>query len=161
MAAITIHLSPLRVLICTIEHTNLEYRQTLICTDLGSLIWNFDYGYSTVWKFGNFPGSLILREIHLGWFQKVKNSRLNNFFGFEFWLWEKKFKLNNVKNSKKFKIQNCSSSQNGRFWVVKLTKIDFTLNLSAKKILKCPHSEFPIRLPRTVFVTENDWKIWV
>ena len=35
-------------------------------TDLGSLIGNFDCGYSTVWKFSNFPSALILREINFG-----------------------------------------------------------------------------------------------
>ena len=33
-----------------------------VCTDLGSLIGNFDCG----WKFKNFPAILILREINLG-----------------------------------------------------------------------------------------------
>ena len=28
-----------------------------LCTDLGSLIGNFDYGYSTVWKSSNFPAA--------------------------------------------------------------------------------------------------------
>ena len=32
----------------------------------GGLIGIFEYGYSTVWKFGHFPGTLILREITLG-----------------------------------------------------------------------------------------------
>ena len=33
-------------------------------TDLGSLIWNFDCGYSTVWEFSDFSGTLILREFN-------------------------------------------------------------------------------------------------
>ena len=48
-----------------------------LLTDLGSLIGIFDFGYATVWKFSNFPGTLILREIDFGWFQKIKMFRLN------------------------------------------------------------------------------------
>ena len=33
-------------------------------TDLGNLIGTFDFGYFTVWKFSNFPGTLILCEIN-------------------------------------------------------------------------------------------------
>ena len=33
----------------------------------------------TVWKSSHFPASLIFHEINFGWFQKVKNSRFNNF----------------------------------------------------------------------------------
>ena len=44
----------------------------------------FDCEYSTVWKFSNFPATLILLEITYGSFQKVKNCRFNNFGGFEF-----------------------------------------------------------------------------
>ena len=60
-----------------------------VCTDLGSLIGNFDRGYSSDWKFSNFPATLILCEINLGWFQKGKNCNFNNFWGFELWLLEK------------------------------------------------------------------------
>ena len=35
-------------------------------TDLGSLIGNFDCGCSIVWKFSNFPATLILDEINFG-----------------------------------------------------------------------------------------------
>ena len=38
---------------------------------------------STLWKLGNFPAILILREINFGWFQKVKISHFNNFGGLE------------------------------------------------------------------------------
>ena len=38
----------------------------LVSTDLGCLIGIFDYGCSTVWKFNNFPDTLILREINFG-----------------------------------------------------------------------------------------------
>ena len=57
-------------------------------TDLSSLIGNFDWGYSTVWKFSHFPATLILREIYFGWFQRVKNCHFNTFGGFEFGLLE-------------------------------------------------------------------------
>ena len=36
------------------------------CTDLSSLIGNFDCRYSTVLKFCNFPATLILHEINFG-----------------------------------------------------------------------------------------------
>ena len=58
-------------------------------TDLGSLIGNFDYAYSTVWKSSNFPATLILHEIDFGWFEKVKHCHFNNFEGLEFWFLEK------------------------------------------------------------------------
>jgi len=53
-------------------------------TDPGTLIWNFDCGYSnsTVWKFSNFPATPVFREINFGWFQKAKNCHFNNFGGF-------------------------------------------------------------------------------
>ena len=35
-------------------------------TDLGNLSGNFDFILSTVWKFNNFPATLILREINFG-----------------------------------------------------------------------------------------------
>ena len=48
-----------------------------LCTVLGSLIGNFDYVYSTVWKFSYFPVTpLILREINFGSIQKVKTAVL-------------------------------------------------------------------------------------
>ena len=34
---------------------------------------DYDCGYSTVWKFSNFPATLILHHINSGWFQRVKN----------------------------------------------------------------------------------------
>ena len=94
-------------------------------TDQGSLIGNIYCEYSTVWKFSHFPATLILREINFRWFQKVKNSHVTNFGGFEFWLFEN-FKLENVKNVLKFKIQNLSHGQNAFFLGFKVTKVDFT-----------------------------------
>ena len=46
-------------------------------TDLGSLIDIFD------WKSSNFPTTLILREINIGSFQKVKKCRCKNFGVFQ------------------------------------------------------------------------------
>ena len=40
--------------------------QILFYTDLGSLIGDFDCGYSTEWKFSHLPATLILREINFG-----------------------------------------------------------------------------------------------
>ena len=96
-----------------------------LCTDLGSLIGNFDYVYSTVWKFSYFPVTpLILREINFGSIQKVKTAVLTilKALSFDFY---KSCTLENVKNSQKFKIQSCSNGQNGSFWNFKITKIDF------------------------------------
>ena len=36
-----------------------------------------------------FPATFILCEINLGWFQKVKICRFNNFGGSEYWFWGK------------------------------------------------------------------------
>ena len=60
------------------------------------------------------------------------------------------FTLENVKNIQKFKIQSCSYGQIVSFLSFKMTNIDFTYNLSGRKILKFPHCAFPIRLPKSV-----------
>ena len=75
-------------------------------TDLGSLIWNFDYGYSTMWEFSDFPGILVLREFNSDWFQKVDICRFNNHEGLELWFLEN-FTLENVKSFQESKIQKC------------------------------------------------------
>ena len=71
----------------------------IFCTDLGSHIGNFDCEKSPVWKFSNFPATMILREINFGWFHRVKNC----FFP-KFWrLWIlifRNFTLKNVKTHK-------------------------------------------------------------
>ena len=89
-------------------------------------------------------------SINFGWYQKVKNCCLNNLEGFDFWYF-RNFTLKNVKNIQNFKIQSFSNGPNGSFWGFKMTKMDFMLNLSDRKILKFPHCVFPIRLPRSVF----------
>ena len=86
-------------------------------TDLGSLIWDFD------WKFSNFPATLILHESIFGWFQRVKNYSFNNFESFEFWFFEK---FHTWKCEKFPKIQNSEllkwskgqflGFQNGQNW---------------------------------------------
>ena len=55
----------------------------------------------TVWKFSNFPVTMILREINFGRFQNVKNCHLNHFEGSQF-LFLGDFTRENVKNSKKY-----------------------------------------------------------
>ena len=72
----------------------------------------------------NFPAILILRNAKFSWFQKVKNSHCNNFEGFGFWFLGKKFTLENVKTSQKFKIRSCSNGKNGSTWGFKMTNID-------------------------------------
>ena len=69
--------------------------------------------------------------------------------GFEFWFLVK-FHTLQCQNSQKFKSQINSNNQNGSFWGSKMTKIDFTWNLSIRKVPKFPHSKFTIRLPRSV-----------
>ena len=62
-----------------------QFERNRNTTHLGSLIGIFYFGYYTVWKFSNFPGTLTLREIDFGWFQKIKKFRLNieqNLWGF-------------------------------------------------------------------------------
>ena len=52
----------------------------------------------------NFPATLTLLEINIGWFQKFKNCRFNNFeaSNFDFW---KNFTLENVKIGKNSKFR--------------------------------------------------------
>ena len=54
----------------------------------GQSNWEFDCGYSTVWKFSNFLPPLCF-YVKFGWFSKVKNCHFNNFGGFEYWFLEK------------------------------------------------------------------------
>ena len=137
---------------------------TIDTTDLGSLIGNFDCEYSTEWKFSKSPATLILHEINFSWFQKVKNaiSTILEASNFDFW---KIFTLENVKTPQKFKFQSCSNGQSGSFWVFKITKIDFTQNLSSRKILKFLHWVFPIRMSGSVFTSTKPiytlWRIWI
>ena len=49
---------------------------SLLCTDLGSLIGIFDYGYFTVWKFSNFSDTLISHEINFADFRRSKTAVL-------------------------------------------------------------------------------------
>ena len=49
-------------------------------TDLGSLIGIFGNGYSTMWKFSNFPATLILHEM----MSEGQDCRFNNSRGLEF-----------------------------------------------------------------------------
>ena len=48
------------------------------------------------------------------------------------------------------KIQSCSNNQNGCFLGFKMIKINFTQNMSGRKMLTFPHCVFPIRLPQSV-----------
>ena len=68
-----------------------KYHSEKNCTDMDSLIGNFGCRNSTVWKFSNFPTTLILCEINFGSFQRVKICRFNNFEAFEFWLIENSY----------------------------------------------------------------------
>ena len=78
--------------------TKCVWEENFLTTDLGSLI-----RHSTVCKFGNFPATLILREINFGRFEKVKNCHFNYLWGFEFWFLEK---FHTWKCQKFPKIQN-------------------------------------------------------
>ena len=73
------------------------------CTDLDSLIGNFDCRYSTVWKLSNFPAPLILCENNFCWFQKSKYCCFNNLESIEFWILQK---FHTWKCQKFAKIQN-------------------------------------------------------
>ena len=64
--------------------TKIRITKFFIQTWAGSLIGNFVCGYTTVWKFNNFPDTLIFREINFGSFQMDKKCHVNNFEGFEF-----------------------------------------------------------------------------
>ena len=65
----------------------------------------------------------------------------------------KNFTLENVKITQKSNIQSCSNGQNSTFWGFKITKIDFTLNQSDRKIAYSPYtqSKIKVKLPRSVF----------
>ena len=56
---------------------------------------------SMTWKFKDFSATQILREINLGWFQKVKNAILPIWEGLDFAFYEN-FIFASVKNSQKF-----------------------------------------------------------
>ena len=43
-----------------------RYIRFIVSTDLGSLFGNFDFGFSTVWKFSNFSAASIQHEINFG-----------------------------------------------------------------------------------------------
>ena len=88
-----------------------EFEKNELFTDLGSLIRNYGYGYSKVWKFSIFPGTLILREINFGcyWGSKTTVSTILKALNYDFL---KNFTPENVKKSQKFKIQSYSSGQN-------------------------------------------------
>ena len=108
-------------------------RLVFFTTDLGSLIGNFEHGYSTVWKI-IFLATLILGEINFVWYQRVKYCRFYNFGGFEFWVYGN-FTLENVRSCQKFKIQSCWNGQSCSFCGFKMTKIDFTWNINCRNIL--------------------------
>ena len=86
----------------------------------GQRNWEFDCGYSTVWKFSNFPvASLVLRETD---FRRLKIAILTilEALNIDFW---KNFTLENVKTFQKFKILNCSNGQDDSFWASKWSKL--------------------------------------
>ena len=63
---------------CSILRQINKFHSEKNCTDVASLIGNFGCRNSTVWKFTNFPTTLILCEINFGSFQRVKKCRFNN-----------------------------------------------------------------------------------
>ena len=83
---------------------------------------------------------------------QVKNCCFSNFVLFEFWFLDK-FHTWKCYDCKKSKIQSCSNGQNSTFWGFKITKIDFTLNQSDRKIAYSPYtqSKIKVKLPRSVF----------
>ena len=116
----------------------------------------FKCGYSTVWKFSNFPATLILREINFGWFQKVKNCHFNNFGGFEFWFFEK---LHTLKCQKIPKIQNSELLKWSNWQFLRLQNDQNSFQVNSK----VTQSEFSIRLPRSVsqiYLDSSYVKVW-
>ena len=103
----------------------LEFADIKISTFMSSLVGNFDHGYSTVWKFGNFYGNKILREINFGWFQMVKNCRFNNFEGFEFFTFGK---ISHLKVSK---------PKNSKFRAAQMVKMAVFRASKCKKLILC------------------------
>ena len=70
----------------------------------------------TMWKFSNFPATLILREINFADFTRSKTVVLTIFEALHFDYW-RNLALGNDKGKKKLKIkiQSCSKGQNGSF----------------------------------------------
>ena len=77
------------MLIWKIEIGKLSKNLIYISSNFHNLIWHKVSWNCTMWKFSNFPATLILRDINFGWFQKVKNCHFNKFEGFEYWFLEK------------------------------------------------------------------------
>ena len=88
-------------------------------------------GYYKVWKLSIFW--FYVKSI-LADFRRSKNAFITtlNTLNFDFW---KPSHLKNVNSFQKFKIQSCSIGQNSSFWGFKMAKVDFTYNLSSRKIL--------------------------
>ena len=123
-------------------------------TDLCSLIGNFHtvdipkYGNSAIFLSLWFYVKLILAD-----FRRSKTviltilEALNSDF----------LRIHTWKCQKYQKVQNSELLKWSKwhFWGFKMTKIDFTLNLSGRKILKFSHCLFSIMLPRSVLTGQN------
>ena len=91
-----------------------------------------------MWKFQDFSITQILREINFWDSQSAKSAILTHleapdfdFFGFLQFLKDEIYQNNKIPSLKKRK--------NGRFTTSRLSKIEFTQNLSDRKILKFSH----------------------
>ena len=92
----------------------------------------------TVWKFNDFPITQIIREINLRDFRGAKSAIFAHLEALYFsfckivhFLKAETYQINRFRASK--------LSKNGSFCSNRFSKIEFTQNLSDRKILKFPH----------------------
>ena len=91
-------------------------------TDMRSLIENFDWGYSAVWKFSNFFPFWFYVKSTLAELRRLKAAPFQQALrlcSLIFW----NFALENIKKYQIFKFQSCSNGQNGSFWASKWSKL--------------------------------------
>ena len=119
--------------ICIWKYSNIKIQ--LSSKDLGSLFGIFDYGYSTMLKISNFPATLILSKINLGWFQKLKTAVLLilKAMNIDFW---KNSTLKNVKVPKNLKSRATQMVKMAVFGASRWPKLISRKIWVAEKLLK-------------------------
>ena len=108
--------------------------------DMNILTTNITSTFSTVWKFQNFSATNILREINFGEFWVSKISHFDSFRRSEFQF----CKISTMKKCKNFKKSKSSPPKfvkRAIFEISNSAKLDFTKNLSGRKILQFLHCE--------------------
>ena len=91
-----------------------------------------------MWKLNNFPATQILREINFCSCGVSKYAILTVLAPLIFTTSEY-FTILRATNELKIKVQSHLICQNSNFWTLHFTIIDFTENMSGRKILKILH----------------------